>query len=104
MKTFRWRVKEVAVKQGLTSMLLAKQTGINKNTATALWHGRPTRVDLATLARLCEALHCRIEDLLELVDERRTPTLAARSTAHQRRRVGKAAAPLATVPLASATV
>ena len=90
MRRFKWRVREVAMKQGLTSMLLADRAGINKNTATALWHGRPTRVDLPTLERICNALQCRVEDILELVDERLMPTRVPRSIVRPRRQAESA--------------
>jgi len=72
----KWRVREVALQKGLTSMQLAELAGINKNTATALWHGRPTRVDIPTLERLCKALECRIEDILEQTEEWRAAHIA----------------------------
>ncbi|HMQ29178.1 MAG TPA: helix-turn-helix transcriptional regulator [Chloroflexaceae bacterium] len=70
MKLVRWKVKERAEKQGITSaMELARRAGINKNTATDIYGGRATRVDFLTLAKLCLALACKPGDLLDLEDQ-----------------------------------
>lgn len=67
MKLVRWKVKERAMKQGITSALaLARRAEINKNTATDIFGGRATRVDFLTLAKLCKALDCKPGDLLDL--------------------------------------
>lgn len=45
---------------------LAEDTGVSRDTIGKLYHGRATRVDLATIARLCDYLGCGIEDILVL--------------------------------------
>ena len=40
-------------------------TGLSRNTISCLYHDRATRVDYATLERLCSYFHCDVADLLE---------------------------------------
>lgn len=71
---FVWRVREVALRQGIGSATqLAERAGIAYGTATSLWYGRPTRVDLPTLGRVCRALRCTPSDLLEYVPDDQHP-------------------------------
>jgi len=70
MDMFTWKVKEVALRQGITSAVqLAEQADIAIGTATALWYGRQTRVDLPILGRVCRALKCVPSDILEYTPE-----------------------------------
>jgi DNA-binding Xre family transcriptional regulator len=65
---FRWKVKEVAQKRGITGApQLAVRAEIAPGTATALWYGRPTRIDMPTMSRLCRVLECTFADLVEYV-------------------------------------
>jgi DNA-binding Xre family transcriptional regulator len=65
MRVIIWKVKEVAQRQGVTSSgELAKITELAPGTAVALWYGRPTRIDLPTLNRVCVRLNCTPCDLL----------------------------------------
>lgn len=62
---FRWNIQEVARARGVSSALqLGEKAGLAQGTATSLWHGRPLRLDLGTLARVCQALECRPNDVL----------------------------------------
>jgi DNA-binding Xre family transcriptional regulator len=66
MATIRLVVKEVAEKKGVKNpFMLAKETGINYGTCYLLWQSRSTRVDLKTLARLCEVFGVKPGQLLE---------------------------------------
>ena len=71
---FTWKVKEVAIQRGITSAVqLAERADIAIGTATALWYGRQTRVDLPILSRVCKVLQCTPSEILVYtVDERRT--------------------------------
>jgi DNA-binding Xre family transcriptional regulator len=63
---FTWKVKEVALRRGITSAVqLAEQADIAIGTATALWYGRQTRVDLPILGRVCKVLRCVPSEILE---------------------------------------
>lgn len=62
---FTWNVREIAVERGVTSAVeLAKRADIAIGTATALWYGRQTRVDLPILSRVCKALGCTPDQIL----------------------------------------
>lgn len=68
--SFRWNIQEVARNKGVSSALqLAERAGLAQGTATSLWHGRPLRLDLATLARVCQALECLPNDVLIMEGE-----------------------------------
>ncbi len=68
---FRWNLQTIARQRGITSSgQLAYRAGLAPNTATSLWHGRPLQIHLPTLARVCVALNCTLDELLILqVDE-----------------------------------
>lgn len=48
---------------------LARAAGINRSAVTALANNRASRVELATLERLCIVLSCQLADLLEIVPD-----------------------------------
>ncbi len=45
---------------------LARQTGLSKTTVSNLESGRLQRIELATIAKLCRALHCTPDDLFAI--------------------------------------
>ena len=46
---------------------VARATGLNRSTITALCRQRATRIELPALDRLCTLFQCRVGDLLEQV-------------------------------------
>ena len=46
---------------------VAKRTGLNRSTVTALYNETATRVDLPAIERLCTLFHCQVGELLEIV-------------------------------------
>lgn len=51
------RVKEVSESKGVNNpFALSQQSGLNYAICYKLWHGNQSRIDLSTLARLCDAL------------------------------------------------
>lgn len=48
---------------------LARAAGVNRSAVTALASNRASRVELATLERLCMVLGCCLGDLLEIVGD-----------------------------------
>ncbi len=48
---------------------VARETGLNRSTITALCRQRATRIELPALDRLCALFHCGIGELLEHVPE-----------------------------------
>ena len=45
---------------------VAKKTGLNRSTITALYNETATRVDLAAIESLCQLFHCQVGDLFEV--------------------------------------
>lgn len=46
---------------------VARETGLNRSTITALYNETATRIDLDTVEKLCSFFKCEIGELLELV-------------------------------------
>lgn len=46
---------------------VARLTGLNRSTVSALYHQRASRIDLQALERLCEFFDCGVGELLERV-------------------------------------
>lgn len=46
-----------------------RETGLTRTAITALYEERAKRVDLETIARLCELYACSVDDLLEYVPD-----------------------------------
>lgn len=45
---------------------VARETGLNRSTVTALYNETATRIDLETVEKLCQLFNCKVGDLLEL--------------------------------------
>jgi len=48
---------------------VARLTGLNRSTITALYRETSTRVELPAIEKLCALLKCHVGDLLEVVPE-----------------------------------
>jgi len=48
---------------------VARDTGLNRSTVTALYKETATRVDLDAIEALCNYFGCKVGDLFELVDK-----------------------------------
>lgn len=55
----------------MTQTQLSRLTGISYGIINSLYNGRVGRIKLDHLSKLCEALNCEIEDLIEQVPERK---------------------------------
>ena len=53
----------------LTVMDVARDTGLHRNTVTALYKETASRVDLEVLERLCRYFDCQIGDMLEVIED-----------------------------------
>ncbi len=51
---------------------VARQTGINKNTLSALYNEKVSGINFETLEKLCKFLECEVGDLLEYVPEEKS--------------------------------
>ncbi|MBZ0071169.1 MAG: helix-turn-helix transcriptional regulator [Gammaproteobacteria bacterium] len=47
---------------------VARRTGLNRSTITALYQESAQRVDLEAIERLCRLFECKVGDLFELAD------------------------------------
>jgi putative transcriptional regulator len=63
--TVRVKVSTLLKSRGMTVGELSERAGIHYNTALALKRGVFTRLDLDTLARVCDALGVQVSDILE---------------------------------------
>lgn len=48
---------------------VARATGLNRSTVTALYDERASRIDLDTVEKLCRLFECEVGDLFEVIDE-----------------------------------
>ena len=49
------KLKEIAKKLGKNISQIAEDTGLNRNTVTAIYHGKVDGIKFATLEKICEA-------------------------------------------------
>ena len=67
--TVRVKVSQLLEERDMTVGDLAEKAKIHYNTALGLKRGVLTRLDLPTLARVCDVLNVKVEDVLEYVPE-----------------------------------
>lgn len=48
---------------------VVRESGINRNTITRLYHETNNRIEYETLETLCRYLECQISDLLEIIED-----------------------------------
>lgn len=48
---------------------VARETGLNRSTVTALYNETATRIDLDTVEKLCSFFKCEVGELFELVSK-----------------------------------
>ncbi len=48
---------------------LARDTGINRGTATRLYHETAERVEMDVINTLCQFFNCKVEDLFEYLPD-----------------------------------
>ena len=65
--TIRIKLDEMIQKQGISKNKRAHRAEMQRTQLNQFCKGTVTRLDTAVLARLCCALNCKIEDLLEYV-------------------------------------
>jgi putative transcriptional regulator len=52
-------------KQRVSIQDVHSATGLSRNTISSLYHDRATRIDYATLGKLCTFFNCGVSDLLD---------------------------------------
>lgn len=65
--TIRIKLDEMIEKQNISNNKLAHRAEMQRTQLNQFCKGTVTRLDTAVLARLCCALNCKIENLLEYV-------------------------------------
>ena len=61
------KLAELIVEKGISKNKLAHRAEMQRTQINQYCNNEVTRLDTAVLARICTALGCRIEDLLEFV-------------------------------------
>lgn len=56
-------------KHRYTIQCVHELTGLSRNTISGLYNGKATRIDFATIAKLCGLLKCSVDELLILMDD-----------------------------------
>lgn len=64
MVAIEWQLAKVMAERGMNYKMLGAATGLHPNTISKLKHHPPSRLEMATLIRLCQALNCQPGDLL----------------------------------------
>ena len=64
----RLKVKEILEKQDKTAYWLSKQTGISANNIGKICNGETTNIRFDTMEKICKALNCTPNDLVEFDD------------------------------------
>jgi putative transcriptional regulator len=75
-----WRLAALMAQQGMNYKKLGEATGMHPNTISKLKHNPPTRLEMVTLIRLCQALQCQPGELLVYVPEAISETAEKHST------------------------
>ncbi len=65
--TVRLKVPEILLERNMTTTMFAQLAGITYNQALAIRRGVYTRIDLSTIARICNALKLQPSDLMEYI-------------------------------------
>ncbi len=74
MQMLRWRLREVMARKKVTNRELAHLLGVHETSISRLkTSDTMPRIDGNTLERLCDALNCTPEDLLEYKPQETKP-------------------------------
>lgn len=66
----RCRLSELMGREKLRVAEVARLTGLNRSTVTALYNETATRVDLSTIDALCKLFRCQVADLFSIVPDK----------------------------------
>lgn len=62
-----FRLAEILGDFNMTQKELARRTGIRPATINEMYHGKTKRLTVENLDKICQALDCTTEDLLEYI-------------------------------------
>jgi putative transcriptional regulator len=65
----RCHLAKLMSRERLRIVDVARRTGLNRSTITALYKESTTRVDLPAIGQLCRLFNCQVGDLFEFVDD-----------------------------------
>lgn len=65
----RCHLGRLMARDGLRVADVARASGLNRSTVTAMVSGRATRVELPHVEALCRLLHCAVGDLFEYIED-----------------------------------
>lgn len=72
------KLADVAKRLGKNISQIAEETGLNRNTVTALYHGKVDGIKFETLEVLCRVYHLSLSDILQYEAETKTTTTQSR--------------------------
>lgn len=64
-KVYYVDIKDAMDRKNMSQNILAKMTRLSINTIRSYYHSNIKRVDLDVLSRICNALDCKVEDVLK---------------------------------------
>jgi len=64
------KIKELAKRQNKTISDISRETGLNRNTVTALFHDNVEGIKFETLEKLCSVFKVSINELIEIAEEK----------------------------------
>jgi len=65
------KLKEVMEKMGKSILDVARETGLNRNAVSSLYHGKVDGIKFPTLEALCLSYKLQIADLIEHIEEKK---------------------------------
>lgn len=65
--TIRIKLEELLVRENISKNKLSHLAEMQRTQINKYCHNRITRLDIDVLARICAALQCRIDDLLDYI-------------------------------------
>ena len=61
------KLRELMWDKNITAIDIQRETGIHATTISKIIHNKHTNIGLETIDKLCEALDCKVQDLLEFI-------------------------------------
>lgn len=68
----KMKVEEMRIRKGFSKNKLCHAAELERKQLNAYWQEKIARVDLGVLARLCTALECQVEELMEFITPDKT--------------------------------
>lgn len=62
----RFRLEEILLEKNKSKYWLSKQTGLAENNIYKICRNDSKQIKLETIEKICAALNCKVEDLIDL--------------------------------------